>query len=105
MAGEYIIADSIDQYWKQLKAFYEASSPSFQEITADQYNSYERSEREDSDNRQNQDRLGTDSSVVDITFYKYLPQGKIAYRTHIISAEGQEAIKYYQIQTKNISAL
>ena len=54
MAGEYIQSDTIKDYWKQLKAYYEAASPYYKEIDKKKYDSFERSEREDSDNQKNQ---------------------------------------------------
>lgn len=99
MAGEYIQADTITGYWKQLKAFYEASSPSFEKITSKQYQAIERSEREDSDNHLNHERLGEDTQAVDIAFYKYLPDGKIAYRVHIVDVLGKQKDHYFIIKS------
>ncbi len=89
MAGEYIQSDSLKSYWKQLKAFYTAGSPLFQKITKKQYDSYQKSEREDSDNHLNQERLGQDTQVVDVAFYKYLPDHQTAYRIHIVDVAGE----------------
>lgn len=99
MAGEYIQADTIAAYWKQLKAFYEASSPSFEKITAKQYKLIDRSEREDSDNHLNHERLGEDTQAVDIAFYKYLPDGKIAYRIHVVDTSGKQKDYYFVIKS------
>lgn len=99
MAGEYIQAGSIQEYWKNLKAFFNAQSPFFQEITKQEYDLIDRSEREDSDNHLNQDRLGEDTKASDASFYKYLPDGKIAYRVHIVDIDGKEEVHYFLIQS------
>ena len=99
MAGEYIQSDSLDSYWKQLKAYYMASSPIFEEIDKAIYDSYERSEREDSDNHINYERLGEDTNVVDIAFYKYLPDNKTAYRIHIVGVNGEKEERYFIVKS------
>ncbi len=95
MAGEYFQAKTIHEYWKQLKAYYQAQSPEFQEITKEEYDAFERSEREDSDNHINQERLGEETQVTDATFYKYLPFQKIAHRTHVVDVSGAQEVHYY----------
>lgn len=95
MAGEYLQAENIKSYWKALKAFYLASSPFFEEINKKQYESIPRSEREDSDNHLNFERLGEDTNAVDTSFYKYLPDGKIAYRCHIVDTDGKQENHYF----------
>lgn len=95
MAGEYIQAEDIKSYWKQLKAFYLANSPLFEEIDEQTYQAIERSEREDSDNHLNYERLGEDTKAVDVAFYKYLPDGKIAYRVHLVDQNGQREDHYF----------
>jgi hypothetical protein len=99
MAGEYIQADTIKEYWKNLKAYFQAQSPFFQEISKEEYDQIDRSEREDSDNHLNQDRLGEDTKVSDASFYKYLTDGKTAYRTHLVDVDGQQEIHYFLIQS------
>lgn len=99
MAGEYIQAVDNKSYWKQLKAFYEANSPIFEEITREQYDSYQKSEREDSDNHLNQDRLGEDTQAVDVAFYKYLPNSRIAYRIHVVNVDGDKEDHYFITQS------
>jgi hypothetical protein len=99
MAGEYIQSDTIKDYWKQLKAYYEAASPYFEKIDKKKYDSFERSEREDSDNHLNFERLGDDTKVVDIAFYKYIPDSKIAYRIHIVDVDGKEDNHYFIVES------
>lgn len=98
MAGEYIQAEDLKSYWKQLRAFYLANSPLFEEITEKKYQAIERSEREDSDNHLNFERLGEDTKAVDVAFYKYLPDGKIAYRIHLVDVDGKQENHFFLIK-------
>lgn len=99
MAGEYVQAANIKAYWKQLKAYYQAQSPVYEEINQKTYDGFERSEREDSDNHLNFERLGEDTDAVDVAFYKYLPDNKIAYRVHIIDVSGKQENHYFIIRS------
>lgn len=99
MAGEYVQAKNIKDYWKQLKAYYQASSPHYEEIDQETYDRFERSEREDSDNHLNFERLGEDSEAIDVAFYKYLPDSKIAYRIHIVDITGKQENKYFIVKS------
>lgn len=99
MAGEYIQAEDLKSYWKQLKAYYLANSPTFEEIDQAAYEAIERSEREDSDNHLNFERLGEDTKAVDVAFYKYLPDGKIAYRIHLVDQNGKQENHYFLIKS------
>ena len=99
MAGEYVQANDLASYWKQLKAYYLANTPTFKEITKEEYEAIQRSEREDSDNHLNQERLGEDTKVVDIAFYKYLPDSKIAYRVHVIDVDAKQEDHYFLVDS------
>jgi hypothetical protein len=99
MSGEYIQSSSIKDYWKQLKAYYQLRSSFYQEIDRNKYEQLERGEREDSDNHLNFERLGTDSQVVDVAFYKYLPDGKIAFRVHLVDVGGQQEDHYFLVNS------
>lgn len=99
MAGEYVQAKDIKEYWKHLKAYYQTASSFYEEIDQQQYESFERSEREDSDNHLNFERLGEDTEAVDIAFYKYLPEGKVAYRIHIVDIAGKQENHYFIIKS------
>lgn len=101
MAGEYITAKTIKEYWKKLKAYHQTQSPEFYEINQEEYDSFSRSEREDSDNHLNQKRLGSETQVSEATFYKYLPHQKIAYRSHIVDADGNREDHYFIVKTSN----
>ncbi len=99
MAGEYIQAEDLESYWKQLKAYYEVNSPRFEIITKEQYEAIQRSEREDSDNHLNYERLGDDTKAVDIAFYKYLPGSRTAFRVHIVDVDGNRADYYFLVNS------
>jgi len=100
MAGEYINADTIDQYWTELKTIYLDRSEDWQDISAEEYNAIERSEREDSDNHLNKERLGKDTQVIDICKYKFLPDRKIAYFIHMVHKDGSSKDVYFEITLK-----
>jgi len=99
MAGEYIQANDLKSYWKQLKAYYQANSPTFKVLNKEQYEAIQRSEREDSDNHNNEMRLGSDTQVVDVAFYKYLPDSEVAYRIHIVDVNGTQEDYYFTIKS------
>ncbi len=99
MAGEYIQSDTIQDYWKQLRVYYRSSSPYYEEIDQKTYDAIERAEREDSDNHLNFDRLGDDTQAVDVAFYKYLPDGKIAYRVHVVDVNGAREDHFFIINS------
>jgi hypothetical protein len=99
MAGEYVQAETLADYWKQLKSYYMSASPLFDEIDRQGYDAFERSEREDSDNHLNFERLGTDTKVVDVAFYKYLPEGKIAYRIHLVDVDGKQEDHFFIVKS------
>ncbi len=100
MAGEYIQSDSIGDYWKQLKAIYVSRASDWKDLSAEDYLGIERSEREDSDNHLNEERLGKDTQVIDICKYKFMPDRKIAYSIHMIHKDGTSKDIYFQITLK-----
>lgn len=100
MAGEYIQANTIEEYWELLKAIYKSRSIKWDDITQKKYDSIERSEREDSDNHLNQERLGKDTKAIDICKYKFLPDRKIAYHIQLIHSDGTKKDVYFQITLK-----
>ena len=84
MAGEIIKATNTEEAEKQLIAIYKSKSITFDTITREEYESYDFSEREDSDNHLNLERLGKDTKIVDLAYYKFLPEHKTAYRVDLI---------------------
>jgi len=87
MAGEIIQAQTTDEAQKQLEDIYKVKSINFREITRDEYESYEADEREDSDNHLNLERVGKDTLIVDLAYYKYIGKRETAYRIDLINAE------------------
>jgi len=100
MAGEYVQAESIEEYWLKLKQIYQDQSEYFLEIPKETYERLDRSEREDSDNHINEERLGKDTSVIDITVYKYLENRKIAYHSVLIDVKGSKEERYFELIPK-----
>lgn len=100
MSGEYINAETVEDYWLQLKAIYQKRATEWKDLTPEQYKAIERSERTDSDNHFNEERLGKDTSVIDLCFYKFLPNREAAYRIEILHKDGTKKEVYFQIGLK-----
>ena len=100
MSGEYINANSVSEYWQQLKKIYQNRSTDWKDINDFDYKAIEHSERVDSDNEFNQSRLGKESQVIDICHYKYLPDRHVAYHIEIIHKDGSKIDHYFQIKLK-----
>lgn len=100
MSGEYINANSIEDYWNELKLIYERRSTKWKDLTQEQYEKMEKSEREDSDNHLNEERFGQETNVIDICFYKLLPDRNIAYHVEIKHKDGNTVHKFFQIALK-----
>lgn len=100
MSGEYINAEKIDEYWSELKKIYHGRALNWKDLTDLEYKAMIQSEREDSDNHFNRDRLGKETSVIDICHYKYLPDRNVAYHIEVINKEGSKMDYYFQIKLK-----
>ncbi|MBD3327924.1 hypothetical protein GF340_01325 [Candidatus Peregrinibacteria bacterium] len=100
MSGEYINASTIEDYWNELKLIYERRSTEWKNLTQEQYEAIEKSEREDSDNHLNEERIGDETDVIDICFYKFLPERKVAYHIEIKHKDGNNIHKFFQITLK-----
>lgn len=100
MAGEYIQSKTIEEYWQQLKAIYKNRCSEWKDLTDHEYAGIDRSEREDSDNHLNKERLGKDTEVIDICTYKFLPDRKVAYHIKLMHANGAKQDIYFQITLK-----
>lgn len=87
MPGEIITAQTIEEAEKQLIAIYQAKSITLDMIDREEYESHKESEHEDSDNHLNIDRLGKDTKIVDLAYYKFLPNQKTAYRIDLINED------------------
>ena len=84
MAGEIIKANNVEEAEQQLMAIYNAKSIWVKDITREEYESYEQSEREDSDNHLNIERLGHDTLIADLAYYKFLENRETAYRIDLV---------------------
>lgn len=100
MSGEYINSNNLDEYWNKLKVIYQNRSISWQDLTAGQYQTIDRSEREDSDNHANEERQGKETQVIDLCYYKYLPDRQVAYHIVLTHQDGSKQDKYFQISLK-----
>lgn len=100
MTGEYVQADTIENYWHKLKSIYEERSIKWEDLTEEQYESIKLSEREDSDNHINEERLGKGTNVIDICHYKYLPERWVAYKIEVVHSNGEKKFFYFKIQLK-----
>ncbi len=97
MAGETITAQTLDEGLEQIRQIYSSKSNDFRIITQEEYENIQKSEREDSDNHLNLKRLGTDTEVVDLAYYKYLPDHQTAYRVVLIHSDGVSKLTDYFI--------
>ena len=101
MSGEYINANSIEDYWRQLKNIYAKRSTDWKDLTSEAYDALEYSEREDSDNHLNEERLGKETDVIDICHYKLLPKRLAAYKIELKHKDGTTDERYFQIALKD----
>jgi hypothetical protein len=101
MSGEYINSDSIEDYWSELKKIYHSRADSWKDLNDFDYKAIERSERADSDNEYNLGRFGTETQVIDICHYKYLPGRSVAYHIEIMHKNGEKVDRYFQIKLKD----
>lgn len=103
MSGEYIIANTTSEYWNELKTIYVRRSTDWKDLTQEEYEAIENSEREDSDNHLNEERLkdDNDTNVVDYCHYKSLPDRKVAYSIKIANKEGKSEHYYFKITLSN----
>jgi hypothetical protein len=100
MSGEYINAKTIEEYWSQLKSIYVKRSLEWKDLTEEDYKAIERSEREDSDNHLNLERLGKDTDVIDVCHYKYMPDRYVAYKIEVMHKDKSKKEYCFQIKLK-----
>ncbi len=98
MPGEIITAKTLKEAREQLRDIYKAKSNHFEEITKEQYEEFKHDEREDSDNHLNEERLEKDESeVIDLAYYKYLPDRKTAYRILLKHKNGETMDDFFLV--------
>lgn len=97
MSGEIITANNLKDAKKELREIYKQKSNQFQELTKEQYESFKHDEREDSDNHLNTEKLGKEADVIDLAYYKYLPERQVAYRILLKHKNGEEMEDYFLV--------
>ncbi len=95
MAGEIITATTLEEGKEELRQIYKQDCIEFKEITKEEYEKLEQDEREDSDNHLNIEKLGRESTIIDLAYYKYLPDRKTAYRIILKHKNGEETEDYF----------
>ena len=84
MAGEIIQAHTVEDAERQLMSIYKVKSHHIRTITKEDYDKIGKSEREDSDNHLNLERLGKSTKIVDLAYYKFIKNRETAYRIDLI---------------------
>lgn len=97
MPGEILKSKTLIEAKEELRNIYKDRSNEFKEITKEEYEALEHDERKDSDNHLNLERLGKESDVVDLAYYKYLPNRQIAYRIILKHKNGKEMEDYFTL--------
>ncbi|MBN1494560.1 hypothetical protein JW911_02345 [Candidatus Peregrinibacteria bacterium] len=87
MAGEIIKANTLKEAEEQIISIYKYKSVEFIPATKEEYDKTEQSERTDSDNHINLERLGKDTKFVDLAYYKYLNDKWEIYRIDLADEE------------------
>lgn len=97
MAGEIITAKTLQEGLQQLHEIYKSKTKALIPITKDDYEKIQKSEREDSDNHLNLQRLGKETDVIDLAYYKFLPNHQTAFRINMIHVDGISTLEDYFI--------
>ena len=97
MAGEIITATTLEEGKAELRDIYKLDALEFKELTQEEYEAIERDEREDSDNHLNIEKLGKEATIIDLAYYKYLPDRQIAYRIILRHKNGTEMYDYFMV--------
>jgi hypothetical protein len=88
MSGEIFTAKTIEEAKEKLQQIYKSRAITFKMISKAEYEAIDKSEREDSDNHLNLEKLGKESAVIDLAFYKYTTPQTIAYKIEYIHEDG-----------------
>lgn len=98
MPGEIITSTTIPEAKQELRDIYKKDANKFEELTKEQYEEFKHDERPDSDNHLNEEKFKTgDLQILDLTYYKYLPDRKIAYRVFLQSQKGETGEDHFLI--------
>ena len=98
MPGEIIKANTFEEAKTQLTDIYRKKSTDYQDISKEEYEKYEISEREDSDNHINEERHGQDTQIIDLAWYKYLPDRWTAYKIVLKHTNGETQEYYFKMK-------
>lgn len=98
MPGEIITSSTIPEAKQELRDIYKKNVHKFEEITKEQYEQYKHDERPDSDNHLNEEKFQNgELQVLDLTYYKYLSDRKIAYRVFLQNQKGETGEDHFLI--------
>lgn len=103
MSGETITSKTLEEAKIELRTIYQKEAQTLNDLTQEEYEKFENDEREDSDNHLNLERLeAKESEVVDLAYYKYLPDRKIAYRITLMNQQGEKLEDYFMVVPETI---
>ena len=98
MPGEQITATTIPEAKQEFRDIYKKDAHKFEEITKEQYEAYEHDERPDSDNHINEEKFKNgETQILDLAYYKYLPNRKTVYKIFFQNQKGETAEDYFLI--------
>ena len=97
MAGEVLKSTNLNDAKEELRNIYKEKSNEFEEISKEDYEKLEPAEREDSDNHLNEEKLGKEADLIDLAYYKYLPDRKVAYKIILKHKDGEQLGDYFTV--------
>ncbi|MBD3330132.1 hypothetical protein GF354_01220 [Candidatus Peregrinibacteria bacterium] len=97
MSGEKIHASTLPEAKEELRSIYKEKSYKFELISKEDYESFEQDEREDSDNHLNEEKLGKEAKIINLAYYKYLPEREIVYRITLKHENGDTEEDYFKL--------
>lgn len=100
MAGEKLTASTLEEAKKELRSIYKSQSHSFEELTKEEYEAFDTDERDDSDNHLNEEKLGKEADIIDLAYYKYLPEHKTAYRIILKHKDKRNMEDFFIVKTE-----
>lgn len=98
MTEDLVQANNVDEAEKQVMKHYEAKSIRIDPMTREEYEALDKSEHEESDNHLNLERLGKDTLIADIAYYKFMENRETAFRIDLID-EKQKVKKQLYFKT------
>ena len=95
MTEEIPVAKTLQEAKEEVRTTYADKSTEFKEISKEEYEAIEKDEREDSNNHTKLEKLGEEADVIDLAYYKYLPERQVAYRIVLRHKTGEEDEDYF----------